>query len=88
MAVQHHTFAIAEVVLVLERDVLGLGVAEGPNLVALDPLTRKVPESPVLVFGTRRPQVGQQLDDRVLGVTPVTRTVARMLMPSTRQAMT
>ncbi len=44
-------------------DVLLLRVDEAPNLVALDPATRQVPQVLVLVLGAGRAQVAQQLLD-------------------------
>ena len=61
--------AVAELALVFGGDVLGLGVAERPNLVALETLARQVPQGHILVVGAGRAQVHQQLGDRVLGGT-------------------
>ena len=48
------------------RHGLLLGVAELPNLVTLNPSARQVPQRAVLVEGARRPEIGQELEDRRL----------------------
>jgi hypothetical protein len=58
--------AVAEGVQVLLRDVLLLGVAVRPNLVALQALARQVGQGRVRVLGARRAQVAEQSDDDVL----------------------
>ena len=59
--------AVAEFAVVFGGHVLCLGVAEGPDFVALEALTRQVPQGHVLVVRAGRTQVHQQLRDRVLG---------------------
>jgi hypothetical protein len=49
----------------LVGDVLLLGVAERPDLVALDDLARQIAQGVVLVVRARFPEIDQQLDDRV-----------------------
>src|SRR6266511_2372437 len=58
---------VASLSTLLQRDVLLLGVNERPNLVALNPLARQVAHAAVLLNGADRPQVYEELDDRVLG---------------------
>ena len=70
-----------ELPLHLLWDVLLLRVAEGPNLVTLNPATGQVPQVRVLILRARLTLVGQKAQDRSLG-TPVMRQVARMLFPS------
>jgi len=41
-------------------------IDEAPNLVELKPLARKLSQRPVLVFGTGRASISQELDDGVL----------------------
>ncbi len=48
-------------------NVLCFRVAEGQNLVALDPLAGEVAEYVVLVLGTRCTEVHEEFGDRVLG---------------------
>jgi hypothetical protein len=49
-----------------QEHVASLGVAERPNLVALDRLARQPAQRPVLVLRARGAQVHEQLRDRVL----------------------
>ncbi len=48
------------------RHVLLLGIAELPDLVALNTAARQVPQRAVLIGRTRRPEIGQELEDRRL----------------------
>lgn len=59
--------AVARGALELLGYVLLLDVAEGPSLVALNPGGVEVAECGVLVVSARLPNVGQELDDGVLG---------------------
>jgi hypothetical protein len=49
------------------RDILFLGIAERPNLVALDMFAGEVFKNPILIFGTSLTEIGQELNNRVLG---------------------
>jgi len=80
--------AVAELAFVFGSRILLLGVAERPNLVTLDPLAREVREGAILVPGRRPAQFHQQFRHTVFFATPVTRTVARIDVPSVRQATT
>jgi hypothetical protein len=63
-----------------------LGVAVSPDLIGLDHFAGEVNQGAVLILGASLAQIGQQLDD-VFFAAPVILTVARMLLPSTRQPM-
>jgi len=87
IAIQVHTSPKPNSPSCLFGDVLDLGVGERPDLVALDQLAGQAPQGAVLVLAARHAQVHQKLADDVLCRT-VTRTVGRMLMPSTRHEFT
>lgn len=79
---QRPDVAVAEGVAVFLGDVLLVGVAQRADFVTLDTDAWQVGELAVLVLRARLGQVGQQLGDGVFAAPP---TVARMLIPSTRQ---
>src|SRR5579862_5497444 len=58
--------AVAQLALLVGRDVLLLGIAEGPNLVTLDSLAREVAHHSVLVDRADGAHVHKQLGDGVL----------------------
>lgn len=59
--------AIPELTPPVLRDVLLLGIAKAPNLVALNPLAGQITQVGVLVRRTRLAYVGQEFEDGRLG---------------------
>jgi hypothetical protein len=51
----------------LFRDILFFGITERPNFIALDMLTGEILEDFILIFGARFPEIGQELNDCILG---------------------
>ncbi len=78
--------AVAGRALELLRDVLLLRVAEAPDLVGLDHLAGEVWSAPSWNSAQASPRSTSSLVIVFLAA-PVIRTVARMLLPSTRQPM-
>ena len=62
-------------------------VAERRDFIALKGLALDVADMLIVVLAARLAEIGQQFDD-LFFATPVMRTVARMLLPSTRAATT
>jgi hypothetical protein len=58
--------AVAKLTLLVGRDVLRLGIAEGPNLIALNPLAGDAANMLIVVLLAGRTDVHQQFGDRVL----------------------